>query len=354
MTKQAKKETKKLPSGMSRSFVFDSTGWLASVETISDWFNGVVVRILKWLQKFSNLVWEMIPKKYRKPKLIGAWIVGFIALNVIITAVGIYGLGWQNWYTRSVSWIVPYPVAFVNGSMINYHDYYGYSQIIKANLERARSIDITAKSIDQQALGELINQSFYNVGSTKYQVSVTDGDVNSAVSSVFTEYGGEATAMTVIKQSSGMNLSQYSNAVRNSILRSRLDNKIQLDPVAIAATRTQATLVLLSILHGGDFSSLAKQYSKEQSFTSDGQVATTPSTNLPTIAQRALYAVNDGSVVATLTIDGNRMYILKRISSSNGVINAQVILFETPGIDQWLISQYKSAKIYRLLWQTKA
>lgn len=309
----------------------------------------------KWVAAQANLLWMMVPERYRRTPVVVASIVSGLVAIILIAAVGIYALGWQNWYTRSVSWVVPFPAAYVNGSAVGYHDYYGHIRALQTAIAKNQPTGRkpTGHEIATQVLTQLENAVIYTKGAAAYHVTVTDKEVNQQVAAWLLENGGEARALKLLKLNYGTSKAAFVASVRLDLLRNKLAQAIAADPANVQTARTQATGVLLKALHGGNFGALTKQYSQDPSAQAAGGNSLMSAVTLPQAVAAAANTVPDGTVVGNLVSANGNFYIVKRVKMVGPVLAVQIIVMQPQGFNQWLLAQYKSAKITKLLPQTR-
>lgn len=82
--------------------------------------------------------------------------LGLLALAslLVIFAIGIYALGWQDNATYTVSRIIPYPAAIVNKKVIRFSEYAKRRRLIKQIYSQS---GISDSQINRLAIGQLIS-----------------------------------------------------------------------------------------------------------------------------------------------------------------------------------------------------
>ena len=165
-----------------------------------------------WHQE-ANKHWSRAPaeKRLQIQKSGVGLLTGLVAIG-FITAVGIYGLGWQNSVSHLVSKVIPYPSAFVGSQGLRYSVY----------MDEVRSITKRGlkpgADVNRQAMGKLVNQAVIEDLARDLKVKLPSEEINKEVASFYKAYGDKKRAAQAIRDDYGMSEAEFKKAMQLNLL----------------------------------------------------------------------------------------------------------------------------------------
>jgi parvulin-like peptidyl-prolyl isomerase len=132
--------------------------------------------------------------------------------------------------------------------------------------------------------------------------------------------------------------------VRKQLLAKNLQDKITTDPAVDAQAKAKAQDVLKKIKDGGDFATLAKQYSQASDAASGGDLGFFSKGQLPDNVQAAAEALQPDQVSDVLKTQYGYEILKVVEKKDDGSIHALHILIKTVDFNEWFQQQVTKAK----------
>jgi parvulin-like peptidyl-prolyl isomerase len=288
---------------------------------------------------------------------VAAIVIGLAALVVLVFGVLIYAYKSENRVVKAVAGVVPYPVERVNGRFVSYHDYLfevdanerAYQNNAKLNNQPA--VDFNSKDgkkllvqIKQHSLDKLKSDALVAQLASEKHVKVTDKQVNDLINQLYQRYGGKDTLLKTLNQIYGWDINDLRAVVRKQLLAKNLQDKITTDPAVDAQAKAKAQDVLKKIKDGGDFATLAKQYSQASDAASGGDLGFFSKGQMPDNVQAAAEALQPDQVSDVLKTQYGYEIIKVVEKKDDGSIHAMHILIKTVDFNEWFQQQLTKAK----------
>jgi foldase protein PrsA len=289
---------------------------------------------------------------YKSPKFIISSLVGLLLIFVFVMGIGIYVFNWEDGFTAGVTSVVPYPAGLVNGRIILYHTYLEQLDIVKEYQQEFKKVDFKTsdgkKVLDQtrkDTMTNLVEDTLVDAEAASLKVVVSDKELNDQFTSLVKSNGGDTSFASVLKQYYGLTPTEFRDEIyRPRLLRQDVANAFANDASANADAEKLAEDVLAKVKAGGDFATLAKQYSQDTTASNGGDMGYFgKGKNVPEFDNVA-FSLKVGEVSGLVkTVYGYS--IIKVTDIKDDQIRASQILIKTKDFNTWLADAQKAAKI---------
>lgn len=297
----------------------------------------------------ARQAWTWIRREWRQA---GTGLLIAAVAIVALASLGIYGLGWQNWFTGAVSAVVPFPAAYSGNQAVSYRSYYRRESLLRAEAVKAAA-SVSTKELGDEALGQLMSEQVIAGYAKQHSISVSDAEINAKLQAIFSAEGGEKAAAAQLKATYGVSESQYRELLTMRLLQAKVEASLETSSGARQAASDKAQSILKLAKAGTDFDQLASRYSQDLSGTQSGQAALRPVGSLPAPAQVVVVKLSDGQLYDGVISSGNSYFLVKRVSTVNGVPMVRQIVIPAAGLDEWLSQQMAGKKQVKLLPQLR-
>ena len=260
----------------------------------------------------------------------------------VFCVLDIYKFQSTSAFIYRVSEVVPFPVAKAGSDYVSYYNYlfelrrnmHYYSTQQQANFS-TKSGQTQLDSLKKQAMNDVITLSYTKQLARKHHVYVSQQDVNSALDLVKAENRlgtSNAELASVLKDYWGWTENDFKQELKQELLEQKV--------VAVmdSTTNNLAQSVYQKVIHGGNFSALAGQYSQDPSTKSNGgqypETITPSTTNIAPQVMQELYKLKVNQVSPIINT-GYSLEILKVLSRHQNQITAAHIQFNYSPITQF-------------------
>lgn len=242
-----------------------------------------------------------------------------------------------------VSQVIPFPVARAGGSFVSYESYLFEVRHYTHYYESQLKLDFNSEegkqqlaAFKKQALDKVINDAYVKKLAEKYQVSVSEQQVNDQITILRNQNrlgNNDEVFEDVLRDYWGWSVNDFKRSLRDQILVQNVVAKLD------TATTDRAKQVLAELKSGSDFAAVAKRYSDDPgSKDSGGDIGTVGRTKRDLTAQTvdALYKLQPGQFSDVINI-GYSLEIVKNLEkTADGKIHAAHILFNFKDISTYL------------------
>ncbi|MFA5926987.1 MAG: peptidylprolyl isomerase [Patescibacteria group bacterium] len=236
----------------------------------------------KLAQRFSAVAPKL--KGLRDKKVFRALIASLpvlaiiIALTQVVFAVMIYGFKKEDKVTRAVAAVIPYPIAIVNTQTVSYKEYLNEKDYIRHFYSTTKQEDVNLSEIDKQILDQLVENKIINSQAGRYDVKVTEEDIDNALNSIIDQNGGKQNVEKVLNDLYGIDLNTFKRLIRHQLLRDKINSElithvtarhilVRVDKDApedkVNEAKTKIDGYLNEIKNGADFAETAKKNSED-------------------------------------------------------------------------------------------
>ena len=308
------------------------------------------------------------PQATANKKIFLLGFLGLVAAAILIAGgVGIYRVYAQtatDSYTLGVAKLLNLPAAKVNGMPIAYTDYVADLKAISMFRDYSRAnagagAELTDEQMSDQVLLRMANNVLVAAKAKKLDVVVTQSDIDGLKAQALAQFKTTTEVDQELMKRYGWDLATYeAKVMRPYLLQSKLAEKIQSDPEAVAKIRNTAQGVLDQIKERADFTKLAEQYGEDGTASNGGDLGWVGKGEMVPQFEAAVFALKKGEVTQTLVETPYGFHIIKvedrkveKTKDTAGktvekeMVQARHILFRFPSIEKYLDDQMKSAQV---------
>lgn len=299
-------------------------------------------------KKFST---PKINLKKLKPKLVIAVLAAIVVLFLGTMGVGIYAFNWEDNFTKSITKVVPYPAAIVNGRVVLYRSYLEQLVIVEKYQREFKNVDFESADgqtvltqLRKETMTRLVEDAIVRSEAAKLDVSVSDKELTDSFNQLVKSNGGEESFSNTLKKYYGLTPSEFKTEIyKSTLLRQKMDDKFSTDESLNSDAKAKAEEILGKVKAGEDFAALAKQYSQDSTASSGGDLGFFAKGKMVPEFETAAFAlkVNEVSDVVK-TVYG--YHIIKVTEIKDDEIRASHILIKTKSFSDWLDEAVSSAK----------
>ncbi|MFH1173030.1 MAG: SurA N-terminal domain-containing protein, partial [bacterium] len=162
-------------------------------------------------------------------------LVIFFVLALVVIGVGIYKYNWQGSFIKVWTGIFPYPAARVGFSFLSY-DNYSEEVVVLANFykkqqEQAGGEPIAEADIKKMVLDRMTRNEVFRKLAAKYQLQVTEEDINGIWQNMVSQSGSDAEVEKTIKDLYNWTGAKFKEKIITPyILENKVKEKITSEP----------------------------------------------------------------------------------------------------------------------------
>ena len=281
-------------------------------------------------------------------------VIGAVLALLVYCLLGLYKFYSYNTFIYRVTQVVPFPIARINHSFVNYENYLfelrHYVHYYQTQLQRDLNGNDKQQLILQrkQSLAAVINNAYVKILADRNHVSVADKEVDARINEARSQNrlgSSNKVFADVLRDYLGWSVSDFKRSLKQEILSEKVE--AQLD----TTTRGRAADVLSHLRSGGDFAELAKQQSDDPAAKNNGGEygfgITQTNPNVPPEVVDTLFKLPPGQVsevILASRLEINRpdsLEILKVTQTDGTTISAQHISFYLKDVSQYVDSLKK-------------
>lgn len=298
------------------------------------------------------------PLQHAKHRIIG--ITATLLVTAIIAFFAYCTLSLYRFHNTSnfmyrVTQVIPFPVARAGGDFISYESYlfeirhytHYYQNQLKTDFSDPKNKPQLV-AFKQQALDKVVNDAYIKKMAQKYNVSVTEQQVNDQITALRVQNrlgSSDKVFEDVLRDYWGWSVNDFKRSLRSQILSQNV--------VAILDTETnnKAKAALDELNKGADFKAIVSKYSDDAATKANGGDIGTVSRNQRDVAVQtvdALYKLQPGQYSGILNI-GYSLQIVKNIEfTGDNKIHGAHILFNFKEVDSYLndLKDQQKANVY--------
>jgi parvulin-like peptidyl-prolyl isomerase len=256
------------------------------------------------------------------------FIYGFLGLIglVVIAAAGfgvvrVYFQGATDSATEVVSSVLRLPLAKVNGHVIMYSSYINDMKAIrllrdydkKSGGEMAALTDV---QLSDNVVNRLIDNIIVSDLCKKYNLSVTNEDVDNVKKQLLSNFKDQATAEQEILKRYGWTFLEYeNNVIRPYIMQGKLYEYVQTSAELRSEKITKAEMVLQKIKDGASFEEMAKQYGEDGTAEKGGDLGWFGKGEMIAQFEQAVFAMKKGELSQELVETTEGFHIIQVVDT---------------------------------------
>ncbi|GAC1501080.1 MAG: hypothetical protein NVS1B10_05080 [Candidatus Saccharimonadales bacterium] len=272
---------------------------------------------------------------------LGLFVILLIAFFTIC-GLDLYKFQTTSGFIYDVTRIIPFPVAKTGNNYIGYESYlfelrrnmHYYQTQQQANF-KTRDGQTQLLRLKQQAMNQVIKDSFVKQLAVTNHVSVTDKNVEDELSQVRQENrlgNNDRVFRQVLNEFWGWDEADFKRELKQQLLQQAVVAKLD------SANNSRAQSALTQLKGGADFAALAAQVSDDSSTkTSGGQypaAITLSDRELPPALTAALFKLKPGQI-SDIINSGNSLEIIKMIDQTGSTAHAAHIQFRYDSISKY-------------------
>lgn len=296
-------------------------------------------------------------KKFKYPFHRSKHKIALISVAIVVSAVILLGSGmllslyrWQNTgdFTKSVTRILPFPVAKVDGKFTLYESYLFELRSSVHWLEEHGTTDLRSpdgkRQIEYYKRGSL-DRAMVNTITTRLakqnNIQVDQQEVDTVVNRI-KSVGGDGDLSQILNEELGSNESEIRRSIEKSILRKKV--AFQLDKEA----PKRAEKVVEQLKNGMAFTEAAQKYSEDaatkQGGGSIGEVVRDKS-SLPQEVTDALFNLKEGQMSKTISTTSDYFIIHADKIIDKNRVKASIIRINVKTMNDYLKELKKDKKV---------
>lgn len=246
-------------------------------------------------------------------------------------------------FIYAVTQVIPFPIAKAGPSFVAYENYLFELRHYTHYYQTQQQVDFNSTagkeqlaSFKKQALQSVIDDAYVKQLASKYHVSVSNQAVDGEVDLVRNQDllgNNEKEFETVLNEFWGWSLNDFKRELKQQMLAQKVVSTLD------TSTHQRAQAALKALQGGATFSTVAAQYSDDQSTKSNGGqfgfTIDSTTRNLSPQTLNTLLSLKPGQVSGIINL-GSALEIDEVISNTNGEIQAAHILFNFKNINAYI------------------
>jgi len=293
-------------------------------------------------------------KKFRW--LIGAVFGVLLLVTLSAVSVAVYVLPVNDGFVRSVTKVVPYPVALINLQPIFFKDFYKeYDALqnfytVNGTAEEER---MPAAEMSTNILETMVNHVIVNQLAKQYSIKLDQAKLEEKLQEAYTQSGSEEKFFTEIQNQFGWSREDFlTHAMKPLVLAEQVDEVVLADSTLQVEATDKINQALTRIKNNEDFGTVAGELSEDSSAANGGDIGHLTTDQMPEqwLAFVSTAELNTSSEV----IDVGQVYTIVMVTEKveNGEqtqYNIKVIVVYKQGLTEVIDSFLGSSKVWKLV-----
>ena len=295
------------------------------------------------LSEARKFIYPLSHSKHRLVRISVYLFIVALILFFIFCYLDLYVFQSSSGFIYSVSEVIPFPVAKAGPSYISFHSYlfelrrnmHYYESQQNVNFANSKE-KAQLNNLKQQAMDKVITDAYTKQLAKKYNISVSSKEVDNEISILQQQNklgNNDKVLASVLRDYWGWTITDFREELTSELLQQKVAAYLD------KSTFNLATSVDSMLQKGSDFSTLALQYSTDQSTKNNGgQYAspiTTSSNFVSPIIISELFKMKVGQISGVINT-GFNLEILKVDSINSGSITASHIEFNIKPITYFI------------------
>ncbi len=294
--------------------------------------------------------------------------IGLIILTIILSIAGamIYGVyfgSWQNSLVETVSSVVPFPIASINGKKMVYLDEYNHNnKAIRRFLENKeaasgdKSFDFASDDglkrlavVKKSVMGELIENKIIQILAEEKGIRFTPDQAKTVALQIINRDNKKEENMVSMNMLYGWQSDDFSEKVVLPLLyREKLEEVVKEGGFLDLETKDKLATIKSRLAEGVDFSKLAEDFSDSPSKRSGGLLPSFSLDEMPFPELKPIFDWSVGKIGDPFETDEGWHFVkLEKKSVENGSPRVEIrhILLAKKPFSTWLEEQKKEFKV---------
>jgi hypothetical protein len=274
----------------------------------------------------------------------------------VYCVLGLYKFHQSNTFLYRVTQVVPFPIAKINGSYVDYENYlfelrhyvhyYEHQQQVDFNGDRKEQLVKARK----QLLDLSVNEAYVKMLAKQNKIVVSDKEVNNRMSIVRDQNrlgNNNKVFSDVLRDYWGWSIGDFKRSLKQQILQEKVEAKLDKD------ANQKATNALAQIRAGGDFVAIAKSVSEDPVTKNAGGEygfgITRSNPNVPPQVVNELFKLRPGDVSDVIvasslnTGEPDTLEIVRVTQNDGTTVQAQHISFQLKDISTYIAPLQKKS-----------
>ena len=266
-----------------------------------------------------------------------------VVLFFVYCGFSLYRFQTYSSFIYDVTKVVPFPIAKAGPNYVDYENYLFELRHYVHYYQTQQKIDFSTTagqqqlaSFKKQALQTVINDAYIKELAKKYNVSVSDSEVNDEITLLRNQNligSNDKVFADVLSQYWGWTVDDFKRELKQQMLAQKIVSALD------TSTHQRAQAALQLLLQGADFGTIAKQYSDDQTTkNNNGQLGFTVTPNNQDLAPQtiaALYLLKPGQISGIINT-GTGLEIVKCLSVQGTQVQAAHIVFNFQPVSTYL------------------
>lgn len=300
--------------------------------------------VLKGARKF---IYPLAHSKHRIVLITSTLVIAAAVGLLTYCSLGLYRYYQYNAFLYRVTQVVPFPVARIGGTFVDYENYLfelrHYVHYYQTQQQDLFGGDEQVNTYRKQVLENVINNAYIKKLAKQNNISVSGKEVDARIDIVRSQNrlgSNDKVFSDVLRDYWGWSIADFKRALKSQILAEKLTAKLD------SATQSRAQSVVSRLNNGADFTELAKKSSDDVSTKKSGGEygfgITKTNPNVPPQVVDILFKLKPGQtsgiIVASPVQAGQpiTLEIIKVLESDGTTVTAQHISFNLKEISTYI------------------
>lgn len=298
-------------------------------------------------------------KKWLKKIFILIIISSLLAL--IVFGICLYRFIWQSPTVSAITKIIPYPAAIVNFKPVSYYQWQKQIEALRNFYakQKIKNPDLkipNLKETQSHLLERMIDQELLNQLAAKYNISVSDQEIEKKTQELIEEIGNHQSLEQQLKDLYDWLIPDFQQEIiKPFLLKNKLSLAIILDDRINKEARSKAEEILTKLKEGKEsFENLARQYSEDVTALQGGDLGYFSQGQMVPEFERAAFSLKAGEISDIVkTQFGYHIIKVEEVLTNENdevvQVRARHILIRGKDLTTYLEELKEKAKIWRLV-----
>jgi len=207
----------------------------------------------------------------RELALIVACFLAFIIFSFGAIGLTAYKMGLDTPFTNFLLSAYSFPAVVVDGNFVKYSNF-AFERKAVQQLNESTQAGLTEASMTQQVIDKLIDNALLENLAARFDIRVTDEDIQTQLDLLSTNLGGEAKVVEEVKKSFNWDMDDFkAHILYYNVLAAKLEKEIPLTKLASSDAEKKAVEVLAKYNNKEKtFEELAKEFSTDTTSAQNG------------------------------------------------------------------------------------
>ena len=318
----------------------------------------IVQKIERSLTAAIEFVRSQAKRLNKKILLIAAIILVLIVFCLSIIGFGVYRFNSDNKLVKSLTSVLPYPAAIINGHIISYYDWQTeVTAVMKFNEKKFGTAKL--EDVEKEVMNKLIYENLLRQMAKEHKIIAEENDINKNTSVIADQLGGVEALKKNVADYFGWDLDEFkARIVYPETLKEKIQTEFKNSKKSQKATLEKAENLLEDIQKGKIiFEEAAKTYSDDKvSGAKEGDLGWFPRGVMVKAFEDAAFALKPGELSGLVKSDFG-IHLIKLVehkdadekTKTDEQIKASHILIAWPDYTEYFNEYKAKAKITKFV-----